>query len=362
MALQVCLPICLMIWYILSIPGLKFKPSQSTIEYFDDQDGGVVRLEFDQNFENWHPGQHFFLNFPSISIWQSHPFTTLSLAGPEAVPHHVYIARCRAGETGRLKALAQSSSSANESKTEGQIATLPTTPVILCGPYGPSLLDTRKPELANILAIAGGTGVSLTLPLVQAATSQPAFTISPNNPNSPAIDFVWIIRRAGNIRWVRKEIEDLKSCARSGGFNLRIHILVTRESRSNSREPSLHEISSSDEQVIVTDAKAASEGISSAPCDDEKHTTSSSSSSSLAAKGQKFKVTFMDDHHPTLSTVVSRFLEERADGRFRTRVVASGPRSMGTDLRSAVGANNDGAKVWKGEGRFDVSLEWDDRG
>jgi hypothetical protein len=35
---------------------------------------------------------------------------------------------------------------------------------------------------------------------------------------------------------------------------------------------------------------------------------------------------------------------------------------MGTDLRAAVGANNDGGKVWKGEGRFDVSLEWDDRG
>jgi hypothetical protein len=53
------------------------------------------------------------------------------------------------------------------------------TPVIPCGPYGKGLFRTAKngsgPEITNILTIVVGTGVSLTLPLVLAATSDSAF-------------------------------------------------------------------------------------------------------------------------------------------------------------------------------------------
>jgi hypothetical protein len=70
----------------------------------------------------------------------------------------------------------------------------------------------------------------------------------------------------------------------------------------------------------------------------------------------------MDDHHPSLVDVVDIFLEERAVPEFRIRVIASGPRGMGSDLRAAVAAASDGSKVWKGNSRYDVSLEWVDRG
>jgi ferric-chelate reductase len=69
----------------------------------------------------------------------------------------------------------------------------------------------------------------------------------------------------------------------------------------------------------------------------------------------------MDDHHPSLLEVVRDFMEERAVGAFRTRVVASGPRGMGSDLRAAVACVNDGRKVWKGDARYDVDLEWEVR-
>lgn len=352
--------------------GRQFTPAQSTIEYFDDADGGVVRLEFSQNFETWTPGQHFFLNFPALTVWQSHPLTTLSLGEVDGVPHHVYIARCRKGETNRLKNLALAATPSTEVTKEQPASNLATTPVILCGPYGPSLLSASAPELTNILAIAGGTGVSLTMPLVLAATAQPAFTTpSPLNPSIPSIDFVWIIRRQSNISWIKAELDHLKRRGLESGANLRIHVFVTQESRSESRAASIRSAAASTSssppskdgaRPVQDDEKITSEGQDSVVA----MSSSSSETGSLekAVKGEKdnFSITFMDDHHPSLGQVVERFMEQRAVGEYRTRVVASGPRGMGSDLRSAVAAANDGAKVWKGEGRFDVSLEWDDRG
>lgn len=339
--------------------GRKFIPAQSTIQYFDDVDGGVVRLEFNQTYETWSPGQHFFLNFPALTVWQSHPLTVMSLAEGES-PRHVYIARCRKGETGRLKNLALAAAPSSTTKEELAPTQLATTPIILCGPYGPSLLDDRKPKLTNILAIAGGTGVSLTLPLALAATSQPCFsTSSPNNPTPPAIDFVWMIRRQSNVEWCRSEIDTLRSRATEAGVDLRIHIFVTQESRCECSAPSLESSSREVEQINVDVEKTkAIEPASS------NSSVSAAGSIEKAIKGEvnNYSMTFMDDHHPSLEQVVKRFMEARAVSAFRTRVVASGPRGMGSDLRAAVASANDGGKVWKGDGRFDVSLEWDDRG
>jgi DMSO/TMAO reductase YedYZ heme-binding membrane subunit/NAD(P)H-flavin reductase len=232
--------------------GCKFVPSQATINYFDDPDGGVVRLEMTQNYETWQPGQHFFLNFPALTIWQSHPLTVMSLANGEAAPRHVYIARARKGETGRLKALAFAATSSLTMKDEvAQQTQLATTPVVLCGPYGPSLFDHRKPQFTNILALAGGTGVSLTLPLALASTAQP-YNTSPNSPSPPAIDFVWMVRRYSNIDWCKSELEVLRHRARQAGVNLRIHIFVTKESRSQHGNASLQPASTRDAEKVVT--------------------------------------------------------------------------------------------------------------
>jgi hypothetical protein len=45
----------------------------------------------------------------------------------------------------------------------------------------------------------------------------------------------------------------------------------------------------------------------------------------------------------------------------RTRVIGSGPASMGHDLRAAVAKWNDGPKVLRDEKLWDMSLDWDDR-
>jgi len=71
------------------------------------------------------------------------------------------------------------------SQISEETATLNQTPVVFCGPYGTALL-TSKSEPTNRLAIAGGTGVSLTLPLVLAATASSDFAVV-------AIDLIWIV-------------------------------------------------------------------------------------------------------------------------------------------------------------------------
>lgn len=294
------------------------------MQYFDDPDGGVVRLSFTQNFETWAPGQHFFLTFPALTIWQSHPFTILSTSTSDAASAHTYIARCRKGETGRLKNLILATE--NQEKTT-------ITPVILCGPYGTDLVPTQG-EVTNILAISGGTGVSLTLPVVMVATNSPAHARA-------AIDFIWMIRRASNMEWVASEMEELKRRAKLSNINLRIHIYITQE-RSTS---------------ISTQAQGGKTSL-----DIGVNSVAGSQSSVASIREENFHMTFMDDHHPSLRDVVANFMETRADSAYRTKVIASGPRGMGGDLRAAVAASNDGAKVWRNEKRFDVSLEWDDRG
>ncbi|PBP18615.1 ferric-chelate reductase [Diplocarpon rosae] len=325
--------------YLDPSKGFGFHAAQSQVQYFDDEDGGVVRLDFEHNHESWGVGQHFFLTFPALTIWQSHPLTVAAVppAHP-ALPHHTYIIRARRGETGRLKTLALSQTPSSISK---DVNTLPaSTPVILCGPYGKSLL--AAPEATNILAIAGGTGVSLTLPLALAATSL---------PSAAAIDFVWVIRRASNTNWVADELAVLKRRAAQGNVDLRIHIYITQEA-----------LSQSSTDVSITAVPESARGQNDE--DSKVHSLTSSSSLSgnekLVCKGT-YEQKSLPSGRPSLDHIVNSFLDARANSAYRTRVIASGPAGMGHDLRRAVAASNDAGKVWKDDRRWDVGLEWDDR-
>lgn len=248
----------------------------------------------------------------------------------------MYIIRCRKGETGRLKTLALHQNPVVISPGEPV-----TTPVILCGPYGKPLLPSAwrsAPERTNVLAIAGGTGVSLTLPLVQAATSTPEFM-------GPAVDFIWIIRRSSNMKWIASELDEMKRVSGGNAANLNIHIYVTQEALSASNDASLRMNEKSDEENCIT----------------REQSKGHAAISEIGIGGARFDITYLDRKKPSLGEIVKSFMETRADTSFRTRVVASGPNIMGKDLRSAVARQNDAGKVMKGEKRWDVELEWDDR-
>ena len=128
--------------------GFGFKSAVAeTIAAKSDADGrNVVVLRLRARPLDYAPGQHFFLTFPSISLLQSHPFTPAVVNGDQ----QVYVIAGMAGETGRLVEATQTQNG------EG-------IPVVLCGPYGRPVLDHGA---EHFLLVAGGTGVSFTLPLL----------------------------------------------------------------------------------------------------------------------------------------------------------------------------------------------------
>lgn len=282
-------------------------------------------------------GQHFFLCFPALSVWQSHPLTVASVPSSHpSNPHHTYVVRCRNGETGRLKNIVLAEQ-ANSTPKELDFKTAVITPVVLCGPYGTPLLPSifnSGPEPTNILAIAGGTGVSLTLPVVLAASQSTAFS-------GAAIDFIWIIRRVSNIEWIASEVETLKYLSRNIGVHLRIHIYVTRAS----------DVVSETTTIMNKEKDSASDNVE----------PILSEISARSEDDGKYNVTHLNCQHPSLQNIVSEFMETQASAEFRTRVIASGPAEIGHHLRTIVAGYNDGPKVMKGDKRWDVDLHWDDR-
>lgn len=151
----------------------------------ESEEDVCVRLDFDFEHEAWLPGQHFYLCFPSLSIWQSHPFTVIS--SPDASSgsqHHTYLLRARKGQTAEFEALA------------GQ-----TIVTVMTGPYGPVLPGDATP---NVLTVAGGTGVTFTLSIVFESRRQ---SLVPQ----ALVEFVCVVRRAEDLLWLGQELGHLES-------------------------------------------------------------------------------------------------------------------------------------------------------
>ncbi|KAI1119913.1 ferric reductase like transmembrane component-domain-containing protein [Nemania abortiva] len=314
----------------LSNGSMGFRAAPASVTHFQDADNGdVVRMDFTQPHDPWRIGQHFYLCFAESSIWQSHPFTPLNLPQTRnGSVAHSYIFRAKKGETKKvtdlaLRKLAQSPSA--------------TTPVILTGPYGESITETLTPE-DNVLCVAGGTGITYVLPVLLDLVQKPA-------ARERKIQLIWAIRRKADLCWVEQELVAVNNAAKSHGIE--VHIYVTRESDSSASS--------------IQDEKLAKQGI------DEKETCGSPSCLSASINGIQTPMS-LDiqkigsrglNQHPDLKSLVGDFVDGTVRGP--TKVFGSGPGGMISDLRSIVATCNSGAKVWRGNERFDVSLICDDR-
>lgn len=302
----------------------------------DDDNGTVVRLDIDHGHRQpWQAGQHFYLTFPSLSIWQAHPFTVVSLPEPKtSTHHHTYLLRVRAGQTSQL----------------AQLDNDTTLPVILAGPYGDSFPSY---ETQHVLAVAGGTGVTFTLPIVQAAMRQCI--------NRAAIlDFIWVVRKSQDVMWLAKELDEVKGLLEEF-LGLRVKVFVSREEGSetlrrskekekevespeSSSKPSSHHDSEKKKKTEETDGKvnATVSSIRSEISLDDL----------LSFNHPRFQIHFLKDHHPSIEHIVGDFRERTMDVGGVVEVVGSGPEAMGSDLRGAV------AKVQEGDG---IKFYWDSR-
>jgi len=239
--------------------------------------------------------------------------------------HHTYIIRAMRGQTAKLAAL------------EGM-----STPVILNGPYGVSALDCGA---TNILAIAGGTGITFTLPIVHEAVRKSA-------SSKGAVHLVWMIREASHLQWILPELLELKALMRDGkADSLVVDIFVTRQSSLalavEKNEDSTTPPSTKEGTVTTSPAQYT--------------TRRRGSADSNADLTPNFSV-HVDAARPQMAAIVASFQDATITHGGRSQVVASGPSSLGHDLRSAVAAANQGGKVWQGRLEYDVSLWWDNRG
>ncbi|KAF8592671.1 hypothetical protein K439DRAFT_1504455 [Ramaria rubella] len=149
----------------------------------------TVRLTFRRNMF-WKPGQHVFLNLPGISTFPAelHPFTIASIPrgaenGSDKV---VCIIRAREGLTKRLR---------DHVVVNG---TAPIT-VLVDGPYGcPPNLCTSS----TVVLIAGGSGVTFTLPLL-------ADIICRSREGTAAVTkilWIWTVRDGAHLRWIESTL------------------------------------------------------------------------------------------------------------------------------------------------------------
>jgi predicted ferric reductase len=336
------------------LPGgeVAFGPAKALTTLFPDPQGDVVRLDFVHPQDEWAVGQHFYLCFPESSIWQSHPFTPLSLPVHDDVTcgvQHSYIFRAKGGETKKIAQLAVE-------KLQQAGGVTPLTSVILTGPYGEEI-TTHLTQDVNILCVAGGTGITYVLPVLLGLAHQPRST-------KTKVTLVWAIRQKADMAWVQPELDRLRQLAKS--IDLTIRVFVTREAEGPG--------SISEKGKCKDDAKSIAEPMLKSESDQTPDSSSAASTSaaypccgppsdSFAIRKTAVPASDPRDQpihrHPDLSILVKDFVDETICGR--TTVYASGPGRMISELRSIVANANDGSKVWKADERYDVSLVCDDR-
>ncbi|RPB22381.1 hypothetical protein L211DRAFT_826933 [Terfezia boudieri ATCC MYA-4762] len=289
-------------------------------------------------------GQHFFLTFPTMSLFESHPFTPASVRGREETGifyEQLYIIRVCDGQTKRL---------AKYCKDAGVEYPMPS---VCSGPYGsPNVLDEGA---ENVQLIAGGTGVSFTLPIainIVAEARQDR-----RRTAARRVDFVWIVRRKRNVDWIRDELNKLKRDAHFGGVDLHIKIVITRDCNKSEKEVESTPTSPVESVSGVTGIDIEKE-IEIQKLSAEKEAMATTSSVSSA--GAEQETDWLQDRHPQVGEIVKRFWEQRCI-RGRVQVLACGPPSMASELRGAIAGCNVPEMVKRGEERGAVGYHWDAR-
>lgn len=339
--------------------GFGFRSVPAKMEIIKDPTGTIIRMTFTHSQSSWEVGQHFYLTFPALSIWQSHPFTPASNPNPSSsVQTHTYVIRACNGETKKLAELAEAAMNRFPYGDD-------TTPVIMQGPYGGSILND---DVSNILTVSGGTGVTYALPVIKAALAD----------NSPVrnIELVWTVRHLENLAWIGPELTYLRSqldqsrkqryltdkdgelekdhtVAVTAMKRFRIRIFVTRPGSSRKSSPPVRPLRPDEKEKDFAFNDKLSP-VSSVESELEEELED------LTRALPNFSITYLNNARPDVKAMVDTFMEHTVE-KGRTQIIGSGPPELGTQLRAAVAAKNVPGNVWRGDDNGDVECVWDDR-
>jgi predicted ferric reductase len=320
--------------------GFRYAEAQCRVVE-DAANGDVVRIDFEHNHGPWMVGQHFYLTFADGGIWQSHPFTPLSVPSDSGFQKHSYIFRAKSGETKRVADMLRSKRAAS-----------PLTPVVLSGPYGS---DATSHVVGagdiNVLCVAGGTGITFVLPVLLKLTANRSTCQCDRK-----FELIWAVRRKADIEWIRPELDTLQKASKR--LNLKIRMFVTRDDQEKSTVDSSDSEAEGKGNFVKVEAAGIPTSFSQSSSSDEvccapRH------GSYLVQQGRPDAALKPETRHPDLRALVHDFVESTVRGP--TTVFASGPGGMISDLREVVARRNSGAKVMKGNEGYDVRLINDDR-
>ncbi|KII85014.1 hypothetical protein PLICRDRAFT_178779 [Plicaturopsis crispa FD-325 SS-3] len=148
----------------------------------------------------WHPGQHYFIRFLALGVhgFTSHPFSVVSLPSEGL---EVYL-RVHDGITARLATFALTGKSSR---------------VLLDGPYGGLAVPLSRYE--KVLLIAGGSGFSFVLPVLQDL-------VRGMGDDTPCkhIEVVWAITQPSSRTWFEDALTSVLKTAPSGTVDISIYV------------------------------------------------------------------------------------------------------------------------------------------
>ncbi|KAJ3900337.1 iron reductase [Lentinula edodes] len=221
-------------------------------------DSNMTLIRIQDCDTNWIAGQHVRLRvFFSGRVFESHPLTIMNapsnvtcLAGPSSTESGRGIilgARVTGDWTRALNNYAdaegkaiqaqnaiwvaekkKAASNDEHSSLSDQSIPLPEVPVqvMLDGPYGGCSLDLGQYE--TVLLIAGGSGATFTIGVLDDIVGRCARLGRPNNERTRRIEFVWCLRSYGGINWFTSVIMPIADLvAECPDLDLHVSIYVT---------------------------------------------------------------------------------------------------------------------------------------
>ncbi|KAH7875665.1 uncharacterized protein C8R40DRAFT_1160568 [Lentinula edodes] len=221
-------------------------------------DSNMTLIRIQDCDTNWIAGQHVRLRvFFSGRVFESHPLTIMNapsnvtcLAGPSSTEsgrgiilgarvtgdwtralNNYADAEGKAIQAQNAKWVAEKKKAASNdehSSLSDQSIPLPEVPVqvMLDGPYGGCSLDLGQYE--TVLLIAGGSGATFTIGVLDDIVGRCARLGRPNNERTRRIEFVWCLRSYGGINWFTSVIMPIADLvAECPDLDLHVSIYVT---------------------------------------------------------------------------------------------------------------------------------------
>ncbi|KAI9738006.1 MAG: hypothetical protein M1834_009376 [Cirrosporium novae-zelandiae] len=285
--------------------------------------GDMTRIEIiAPGHLKWRPGQHVFLRFMNLSIWNNHPFTiasvpdtTNSISPEESEKQQaqslVFYVRTHKGFTKKLSTFVSSNVDIS-------------TTAWIDGPYGGTPRRIEN-SFDTAIFVAGGAGITACIPWLLHLSQH--MHSGNHNVRITKIKLVWAIRREEHLTWIGEEMKRIWNMARKGDFEVQIYI--TREGGEDSDTA---------KKVATVSNKELSPADTPSTPTSKEHDICPVSPTSPKRGGTHASTEDISYHHlyqgrPKVSDVMPLLITPG-----KNYILGCGPESMSVDLSNAVAA------------------------